>query len=143
MSFWDKVKSFTRSAKCTVGWHGGEYAPIAGKPKCHLGKTCPNCNDYLTKEEHEFSEWIFTQEGDCNARRECIYCGYEEQEEKHNHEQVAKDLSNCEILLRCRRCGDEKVGPAEHEWVEQPQTQGATDSSSGNKKQCQVCGIIS
>lgn len=143
MSFWDKVKSFARSAKCTVGWHGGEYTRIDGKPKCHLGKTCPHCNDYLTKEEHEFSEWLFMEEGDCNARRECIYCGYDEHEVKHNYEKVAKDFSNCEILLCCRRCGNEKVGPAEHEWVEQPQMECTPDNGNANKKQCKVCGLIS
>ena len=42
MAFWDNVKSIAIKAKCTVGWHEGEYKHIDGKPECYFGKT-PKC----------------------------------------------------------------------------------------------------
>ena len=47
MGFWDSVKSVALSVKCFTGWHEGEYEHIKGKPKCFLGKTCPDYNQFI------------------------------------------------------------------------------------------------
>ena len=142
MSFWNVVKSVANSAKCMAGWHSGQYSHIEGKPKCNLGKRCPDCNAYVTKEKHEFSEWKFPNYTDCNAKRECIHCGHDEFKVIHDHERVGKDNSNCEIILRCKRCHDEKRGKAEHEWISLFKTELKVETEDGKKRKCKNCGTF-
>ena len=54
MAFWDNVKSIAIKAKCTVGWHEGEYKHIDGKPECYFGKTCPDLINGLQKKGMSF-----------------------------------------------------------------------------------------
>jgi hypothetical protein len=141
MSFWDKVKSVTRAAKCLVGWHGGEYSHISGEPLCHLGKTCPYCESFVTKVEHAFTQWEFPEPDRCGARRECEHCGHVEISVRHNYVRTGKDERNCEVISTCRRCGDETRGSAEHEW-EALELECRPEGESSNKKKCKSCGVM-
>jgi len=78
MGLWDTVKNLAMSAKCMTGWHGGEYEHIQGKPKCFLGKTCPDCGEYVTKNKHKFGSWEYITYGKCDAVRKCNYCKLDE-----------------------------------------------------------------
>jgi hypothetical protein len=114
MGLWDNVKNIAVSVKCITGWHAGEYTPIADKPECHVSKTCPDCNKYLTAVNHKFGEWKFL-DIKCDAQRECIYCFDYESKIIHNYEEI-KDF-RCRVSKVCIRCGDEQIGSIEHKWV--------------------------
>lgn len=137
MGFWDSVKSVALSAKCFTGWHEGEYKHIEGEPQCHLGKTCPDCGKWVTKEEHKYAGWKYVDYGKCDAIRNCIYCKHQEREVRHNYKKESKD-GYCRIIEVCSRCNDRKIGRAEHTWVTIP----FTDSNIRvqGKKKCRDCG---
>jgi hypothetical protein len=141
MSFWEKAKWIARSAKCLAGWHGGEYVHLSGEPLCHLGKTCPHCNAFVTKENHNFTAWEFPESDRCSARRECEYCGHIEISIRHDYVRTGKDANTCEIISTCRRCGDDRRDSAEHEW-EQVEMECRPDGENASKKKCSNCGLI-
>ena len=137
MGFWDKVKSVASSAKCLTGWHGGEYAPIPGKPECHVEKTCPDCHEHVTSVKHKYGDWEYIKFGECRAFHECVYCGEQETSVRHQYEKKGKDAS-CREIERCTNCGDEKLGRAKHNWVE---ILGHEVSIQGKRK-CKDCGEV-
>lgn len=140
MGFWDKVKSVANSAKCMTGWHAGEYSHISGKPECHLEKTCPDCNEYVTKKKHKFSDWKYTNNSSskpCDSIRDCIHCDIQETKEIHQHEKNGKD-SNCRVIEKCKRCGDEQLGSESHNWIS---IMGHEVKVQGQKK-CKDCGTV-
>ena len=65
MGFWDGVKSVAKNTKCFLGFHGGEYKQKEGKPKCYLGKTCPDCGKDVETEKHSFGDWKYLEDGEC------------------------------------------------------------------------------
>jgi len=141
MGFWDKVKSVANSAKCMTGWHAGEYTSISGKPECHMEKTCPDCNEYVTKKKHKYSNWKYTNNSysqPCDSIRDCIHCDLQESKVIHEYEKNGKD-SNCRIIEKCKRCGDKKTGSASHNWVS---LMGHEIKVEGQKK-CRDCGATS
>ena len=137
MGFWDKVKSVAVSAKCMTGWHAGTYTHIDGEPLCHLGKTCPDCNEYVTKIVHKFSEWEYLDYGKCDAKRSCIHCAYEEYGVQHDYEEQGKN-SDCRIIEICTRCGDEQLGRENHNWL----NVAGHELKVGGKRKCKDCGKI-
>ena len=140
MGFWDKVKSVAVSAKCIAGWHAGEYTHIQGKPECHTEKTCPDCEKYVTKQIHKFTDWKFTNNSmnnPCDSIRNCIHCNHQEQMIRHQYEKNGKD-SNCRIIEKCKRCGDEKLGSESHNWLN---IMGHEIKAQGKRK-CKDCGVI-
>jgi hypothetical protein len=139
MGLWDKVKSVALSAKCMTGWHAGEYEHVEGKPLCFLGKTCPDCGEYVTKNKHAYNEWEYFSYDSCNAQRNCIHCNHIEQAVQHQYKEQGKDES-CRIIEVCQRCGDKKIGSAKHNWVTIPFTD--TEMKSGGKRKCQDCGYM-
>lgn len=139
MGFWDKVKSVAISAKCMTGWHAGDYKHIDGKPLCFLGKTCPDCGEYVTKNNHTYNEWQYKNYNSCDAIRECVHCGSIESSVRHNYERQGKD-SNCRVIEVCKRCNDKKLGSTDHNWVSIPLTN--TEVKVQGKRKCKDCGFI-
>lgn len=140
MGFWDKVKSVANSAKCMTGWHAGEYNHIYGMPECHLEKICPDCDKYVTKIKHNFNDWRYTNNSfsqPCDSVRTCIHC--EEQETKviHQYEKNGKD-SNCRVVEKCKRCGDEQLKSASHNWI----SIAGHDLKVQGKRKCKDCGTV-
>lgn len=139
MGIWDKVKSAAISAKCMTGWHAGDYTPIEREPKCHLEKTCPDCNKYVTTVEHKFGSWNYLSHGRCDASKECIHCGHAETEIRHEYKAQGKD-ANCNVIEVCHRCQDQKLGRKEHNWIKIPFTN--TEVKADGKRKCKDCGIM-
>lgn len=139
MAFWDNVKSIAIKAKCTVGWHEGEYKHIDGKPECFLGKTCPDCNKWVTEERHEFSDWEYLTYNSCNTVESCIHCKLQRTGVEHNYQKEGKD-SNCHIVEVCLRCKDKKIGRAEHNWIQVPIIN--QDIKVDGKRKCKDCGYF-
>jgi len=104
MGFFDKIKSIATASKCKIGVHAGEWSHIEGEPECQFEKTCPDCNKYLTKSEHEYSEWKYEDESSCDATRECSLCGDIDNDEIHLFEMVQQEDGEEEIEV-CQRCG--------------------------------------
>jgi len=133
MSFFDSVKKFAKAAKCKTGWHDGDYTTIEGKPECHLAKTCPDCDEYLTKINHKYNQWDYVKAFDCTQVRACIHCDSEDQRIKHSH--VSKGTNaQCVELLECKRCKENKKGSKKHLWD--------SWTREGDKmvRGCQKCG---
>ncbi len=107
MGFMDKLKSFATASKCKIGAHAGEWSQISDKPECQLEKTCPNCNKYLTKSNHEYGDWQFEDESSCDATRECTHCGEQDYDTIHQYETVGQNEDGVDIEICCK-CGDEK-----------------------------------
>lgn len=139
MGFWDNVKELAVGAKCAVGWHEGEYGHIKGKPQCYLGKTCPDCGKWVTKEEHIYSGWEYIDYGKCDSIKSCIHCKYQEREIRHNYKKEGKD-SNCIIIEVCSRCRDKKLGKTEHNWVTIPFTD--RELKIQGKRTCKDCKAV-
>lgn len=140
MGFWDKVKSIASSAKCMTGWHAGEYSHIAGKPECHLEKTCPDCNEYVTKKKHKFTEWRYTNNSfsePCDSVRTCVHCEDQETKIIHQYEKNGKD-SSCRVVEKCKRCGHEQLGSVSHNWVSIVGHEVKIDG----KRKCRDCGTV-
>lgn len=105
MGFFDSVKAMAVKAKCATGLHAGEFTKVKDEPECHLGKTCPDCEKYIEKLKHEYSDWKYTNEDDCEQARECVYCQEVETKTVHaDYEESGKD-SDCCVILKCQRCG--------------------------------------
>lgn len=139
MGFWDTIVSVALSAKCMTGWHSGDYAHVDGKPLCFLGKTCPDCGEYVTKNNHKYNEWEYPIYNSCNAIRKCVHCGYQDSSVQHTYAKHGKD-GNCKIIEICSRCGDKKLGREEHNWLQIPFTN--TDVKANGQKKCRDCGYI-
>ena len=139
MGFWDKVKDVAIAAKCMTGWHGGEYEHIQGRPLCYLGKTCPDCHEYITKTKHDFTEWEYKSYSNCDAVRECIHCQAQEASVIHTYEETGKD-SNCRIIKICSRCGKQELGSTQHDWITIPFTD--TEIKANGKRKCKDCGYL-
>jgi glutaredoxin-related protein len=139
MGFWDSVKSVALSVKCFTGWHEGEYEHIKGKPKCFLGKTCPDCNQFITKEEHEYDGWEYVGYSKCDAVRKCIHCKHQQREIRHEYRKEGKE-SDCRVIEVCIRCRDKKIGRAEHNWVTIPFTD--KDLKIQGKRTCRDCKTV-
>ena len=135
MGFFDTLKKAAVSAKCATGWHAGNYTPIDGEPLCHLEKTCPDCDKYVTTVKHKFDEWEYLQYGSCNAEHKCIHCGHTEQKVLHEYKEKGKD-TNCRIIEVCSRCGDEKFGREKHNWI----SMGSHELKVQGKRKCKDCG---
>jgi len=131
MSFWDVVKKVAVMAKCTTGWHAGEYEHIEGKPKCFLGKKCTDCGKYVTTKKHSFSEYTYKHFDKCDQTRKCIHCKFVENEINHSYEEHGKD-GDCKIIKICSRCGGKVIGKENHRWK----------NGSGDKKMCLDCNKI-
>jgi len=130
MGFWDGVKSVAKNTKCFLGFHGGEYKQKEGKPKCYLGKTCPDCGKDVEMEKHSFGDWKYLEDGKCRAKRRCVTCNYEENSTRHQFRWDHKD-SNCRMIEICTRCGEIKKGLTVHSWI---------NSDGKGKKICKDCG---
>ncbi|MFC0308417.1 hypothetical protein ACFFHK_01695 [Gallibacterium trehalosifermentans] len=111
------AKEIATAAKCSAGWHAGQFKPAIAGPECKLEKDCPDCGEHVVIYKHFYTEWEYTKYDSCNAVRFCEYCGKVEQEERHNYVIVRKD-SNCRIVERCFRCGGQKIGREDHNWIE-------------------------
>ncbi|MCB5266662.1 MAG: hypothetical protein LHW46_00935 [Candidatus Cloacimonetes bacterium] len=139
MGFWDTVKSVAISAKCMTGWHAGNYEHVKGQPLCFLGKTCPDCGEYVTKNDHKYGDWSFKRHDRCDAVRECIHCGALDTQVRHDHKKEGKD-ANCHIIEVCTRCGDKQIGRAEHTWINIPFTN--SEMKIQGKRKCKDCGFM-
>lgn len=115
MSFFKSVKNFALAAKCKAGWHAGDYIKIEGKPECHLAKTCPDCDEYITKIDHKYNDWDFVKAFDCTQVRACIHCDREDQRVHHNYSAIGTN-DRCDELLECNRCKHKKTGSKNHQW---------------------------
>ncbi len=136
----DGVIGIAKAGSCLVGWHAGEWSHQEGKPLCYVEKTCPRCNKYVTAIHHNYGQWIYTYDGRCDARRQCSHCKHDEFKVVHSHERVGKDSSNCRIIYRCRRCRDEYLGSAEHDWITLFDKEVKVNTSEGKKRKCRNCG---
>jgi len=116
MGFWDVVKSVAISAKCSTGWHAGNWSRIPGEPECSFGKTCPDCHNYVTTKKHAFGDWRKIDYSTCNSVRECDHCGSTEEKIIHDFQNNGKDAS-CRLITKCRHCGVQETGREDHEWV--------------------------
>ena len=116
MGFWDVVKSVALSAKCSTGWHAGNWSHIPGKPECFMEKTCPDCNKHVTTKKHSYGDWRKIDYSSCDSVRECKHCGSTEQQIIHDYENHGKD-ENCRLIKKCRCCGVQEVGREDHEWI--------------------------
>lgn len=137
MSLWNKVKGAAKSVKCMTNWHAGQFTPIEGKPKCHLEKTCPDCNKYVTKKSHKFGEWSYVRADRCDRESSCIHCDDKKHDIKHNHQMVRKELGTCREILECARCRDEKMGNVSHNF----KLVGKDSSTCEPIKECTDCGV--
>ena len=137
MSFFKSVlkstKKFAMTAKCKTGWHAGHYKSIEGKPKCQLAKTCPDCDEYITKINHKYNNWDYVKAFNCTQVRACVHCDREDQRIHHNH-LVTGTNDHCDELLECSRCDNKKKGSKRHQWD--------SWSREGDRmvRGCQKCG---
>lgn len=81
-----------------------------------MGKTCPDCNKYVTTKIHAYTEWRKIDYSTCNSVRECQHCGSTEESVMHSFENNGKD-ENCRLIKKCRHCGVKEIGREDHEWV--------------------------
>ena len=117
MGFFDSVKKIAISAKCMAGWHGGKYSQIEGKPKCHLGKTCPDCKKYITTFYHQYSGWgDYKKPRSCEQERKCVHCGHIDTRIEHQSFKIKGKDDYCTEILECVRCGYKKRGEEDHNW---------------------------
>jgi hypothetical protein len=133
MSFWDKVKNVATSAKCMTGFHAGEYKPIKGKPKCNLEKTCPDCDKYLTKTQHKYTDWEYIKEDKCDSKKECVYCQFEEKKVRH---QWVNRTNRCKVYKNCKRCKKQEFVHEKHG----PWTAGVAHPDGMQTFICSGCG---
>lgn len=120
MSFWDSVKKIGISAKCLAGMHEGDFKPIQGKPECHLGKTCPNCNKYIETIAHKYHQSHYLSENSCKRKSSCKHCGEEKITEKHSYDYTTNE--GCDVYNVCSRCRSKKFLKQDHHWVPSPVT---------------------
>ncbi|WP_104708607.1 hypothetical protein [Helicobacter felis] len=167
MGLWDAIKSVAKSVKCGVGVHAGEYAHVKGKPKCFLGKTCPDCKKYITTQKHEFGDWDYQKDQDCTQARTCAHCkkaetrvehqfggwSYADQsctqvsvcarcketktEVWHSFNEKGKD-EQCRIIKVCSRCQLKELGSTKHNFIKNPLTGNDMPAVNGYKK-CKDC----
>ncbi len=107
MGFWDAVGSVFTSAKCLTGFHGGKWTPVKGQPKCHLEKTCPDCDKHITKVKHEGGEWKHIHgKPECHKEITCIHCN-EHMNKKFFHKWDGQFKPRSDFYRSCteeRRC---------------------------------------
>lgn len=135
----ESVAGAVNSGMCMAGWHSGDYEHIKGKPLCHVGKTCPDCGEYVTKENHEFSSLGYVSYDSCKIEYECIHCRYKKSSIEHKYKEQGKD-KNCRIIEVCIRCNDKKEGKVDHNWIQIPFTE--TDAKFQGKRKCKDCGFV-
>lgn len=135
MGLWDAVKRVALSTKCATGFHSGEWSPIAGEPECHLEKTCPDCDKYLTKIEHNFDSWQFLKEKSCDSIRSCIYCN--EKQNSVRHYSWVTEKIDCKIYRECERCKTREFVKTEHG----PWYAGIAHPDGMQDFTCSGCGI--
>ena len=135
MGFWDVVKSVATGAKCTLGWHAGDYTHIHGKPECFMEKTCPDCNKYVTTKKHKFGEWSYIEYGSCASVRRCEHCDEIENETRHQYKAIKKD-ENCVTIEECGRCSSRRNGSTNHNWVKLFDN----ELKVNGKRKCKDCG---
>ena len=139
MGLWDSLKKVGVAAKCGVGWHAGDYERVEGKPECFMAKTCPDCRQYVTKNDHTFGDWQYQEYGNCRQFCSCIHCGYQKTEVIHDFEEHGKN-EECRIIEICRVCNHKELGRAQHNWIQIPFTN--KDVSIKGQKKCGDCGFI-
>lgn len=135
MGFWDVVKSVALSAKCSTGWHAGEWSHVSGKPQCFVEKTCPDCHKHVTTNKHTFGEWRRIDYSSCNSVRECTHCSSSEQKIIHEYQNNGKD-ENCRIIEKCQHCGGQRMGRTDHEWIKIFDH----EVKVGGSRKCKRCG---
>jgi hypothetical protein len=135
MGLWDMIKSAAVSAKCATGLHAGTFNKISGEPDCHLEKTCPDCNKYLTQIQHKFSKWVYLRDNSCDATRKCCHCEIIENSIVHEWRTTKE---RCQITKHCHRCGSKELGRVEHgTWYA-----GVCHADGMQSFQCSDCGKI-
>ncbi|HEC1730743.1 TPA: hypothetical protein R2A65_000764 [Campylobacter jejuni] len=139
MGIFNTLKTLALSAKCATGWHGGEFKNEDDKPKCFFSKICPDCNKYIQKIEHKFGDYIITNHRNCEGYKECEYCNLKEYGTYHQYEEIGVNAS-CQIIKKCRQCGDEQLGATKHSWITIPFTD--KEFSVNGKRKCKDCGFI-
>ncbi len=138
MGFWDSVKNAAIKAKCTVGIHAGEYTHISGKPLCHVEKTCPDCNKYISNIHHNFSEPEYENPISCVQIAHCIHCNEEKRKTVHEaYERLGYDKDgSCRATEQCVRCRHTRKGDEHHSWHRLPSQYG----NSAYTLECIDCG---
>lgn len=117
MSFFNKIKELAVKAKCATGFHSGEFTPIVGKPECNLGKTCPDCNEYIKEIQHKYHPWDdYKQSKSCIKERKCKHCEYINKKTIHEGYQQKKIDDRCNVIMSCVRCGDLRKDGKSHSW---------------------------
>ena len=138
MGFWDSLKTAATKAKCAVGIHAGEFKHISGKPQCHVEKTCPDCDKYISDKMHKFSNLEYEAPGSCVQKASCIHCNEEVRRTVHEgFERIGygKDGS-CRVTEQCVRCSFARKGEEHHSWNRPPTQYG----NSSYTVQCHDCG---
>ncbi len=109
-TLWQGAKNAATATSCFVGWHSGEYAPEEGKPRCHLAKTCPNCNKYITKVSHRYGDWIYQSDNRCDVYKKCEYCDDKVLEKDHHQfgDWEYTSYGSCNMKQECKRCKKDK-----------------------------------
>ncbi|EID8609381.1 hypothetical protein AB8680_000150 [Campylobacter jejuni] len=104
-----------------------------------FSKICPDCNKYIQKIEHKFGDYIITNHRNCEGYKECEYCNLKEYGTYHQYEEIGVNAS-CQIIKKCRQCGDEQLGATKHSWITIPFTD--KEFSVNGKRKCKDCGFI-
>lgn len=118
MGWLDKVKEVATKAKCATGFHAGDFTQVAGKPKCHLEKTCPDCNKHIEHFAHEIiNSEQYDQPSSCVITSKCKHCEFTRSKEVHESFYTVGKDSYCRIKERCSRCGHTRIGREDHTWV--------------------------
>lgn len=116
MGFFDFVKNVAQSAMCTTGMHSGKWSHIHGKPECNVERTCTRCQKHITAKHHNYGEFRCVDSSTCDHVHECVHCNHFENKIMHSYGRVGRD-DNCRIIEKCSRCGDEKKGQEDHDWI--------------------------
>lgn len=121
MGLFDSIKNIAVKAKCAVGFHAGEFKHIPGEPACHYGKTCSDCNKFVTLFKHKFQDNVdYVNSDSCTKQYRCSHCDFfKETTEHEGYTKTSKD-SYCKWKLQCTRCKHEKAGEIDHYWLRDP-----------------------
>jgi len=110
MGFWDSVKDFWGSAKCSVNIHdwGSWSAKVPGN--CTQSHTCTRCGKTAGEVNHDWPVWRYIEEGDCMQSRSCKHCSETENRMSHVWEEWRYAApKSCDQIRFCHRCGRKEV----------------------------------
>lgn len=141
MGFFDSVIGYAKQAKCAVGFHAGEYENVKGKPLCHFEKECPDCKEFMEKDNHKFPKEVeYHAEKSCVKIFKCVHCDETTSTEVHLDGVYLRKNSQCEVVKRCVRCDSSYEDGTSHDYPVIPRIEKISETEHHMIYECKDCG---